>query len=206
LGLIEYGVEWQDAVAFSFVGRTAMLEITAALGGLKSSVDLIRLAVSARDESKALAAVADLQERLLGAYGAGLNAAQKASELESELQEARREIAKLQNELRQQRQLELFELVEGAVVYRQKPENGAPPSAFYFCQVCFDKGVRSILKPSFDRTLLLCGDAPAHNLRLIPHQRVEQGEWDTPANSDVAVPRKSVEDTFGDDLDALPCM
>lgn len=150
------------------------LEITAALSGLRALVGMAGAALEARDDAKAKQAIADMSERLLGAYDAALGLAENARALRMCADEAEADLAKLKAQLseRSRYQLAKVSATGDFFAYQLRPaaellERQDEPMHF-LCQPCFDiRGHKAVLKtvpiglrrymacPSCDDKLLL---------------------------------------------------
>jgi len=125
-----------------------MIEITGALTAARALAELAKVAIDARDDAKAKAAIADLQSKLFDATSAALAMAEKASALQTALSEAQREKAEIEAKLHDRASYALHEIRPGAFVYAAKAggDVAADRPAHYLCQPCYDKGVKAVLR------------------------------------------------------------
>lgn len=147
-----------------------MLEITAALNGVKSTLDLLRVAIAARDSAKIEAAMQDMTGRLTDALMSGLAAVEKAQTLQTALVTAERRNAELEQELVDRAMYELHELRPGAFAYRSKSTLDRPEQPqHYLCQACRDSGLKTILQyvhavQAWDTGIWKCPRESAHDI------------------------------------------
>jgi hypothetical protein len=143
-----------------------MMEIAAALSGIKGAIEIAKAALDARDDAKAKAAIADMMGLLLEANTSALAMSSEARKLSADLDTAMRELRQLQERQREREKYELHEVARGRFVYRSQVE-----PAHYLCQNCFDTGVKSVLRlthyASFEDDLV-CANNASHNVALDP--------------------------------------
>lgn len=141
-------------------------ELNAALGGLRAGIDLLRVAVAARDDAKANEVLQDMSMRLTDALMSGLAAAEKSVALQSALSQAQREKAEVEEKLRDQSMYAIHELRAGAFALRFQPQVQGVQPAHYLCQTCNGEGFKVILQTSLDGDVLNCPRNAAHCVRL----------------------------------------
>lgn len=129
-----------------------MFEFTAALGALKGTWDLARVALDARDDAKLRTALSDMAARLLDVQTSALGLADQVSSLQGELLNAQAQLRELQGRLAEREQYVLHELAPGFFVYRFQPlsvpADGRPVPVHHLCQPCFDAGKKGVLRIS----------------------------------------------------------
>lgn len=124
-----------------------MLEITTALSGTQSVLQLLQTAIQARDDARLRAALADLDVKLHALTVASLASAEKAAALEASLRAAERVQRELEVQLADRATYQLQEIRPGAFAYAPKPEHEGPQlPQHYVCQPCYDKGVKAVLR------------------------------------------------------------
>ncbi|MGC0155008.1 hypothetical protein ACPRNU_21325 [Chromobacterium vaccinii] len=138
--------------------------ISAALGGLRTAVDLAKLAVEARDDQKIASAVQSLNDRIIEIQGVALQLQEKqASQLEQiqTLKDDKRElsarVADLEKQADEQNRYRLRELSTGVFVYAYEPVDGDAAPAHYLCQSCMDnKSQKAVLVRDANGTYERC--------------------------------------------------
>jgi hypothetical protein len=141
-----------------------MMEITAALSGIKGAIDIAKVALDARDDSKAKAAINDMTGLLYEANASALAMSNEARKLSADLDSATRELREMKERQRERENYALHEIADGRFVYRSQ---GDP--AHYLCQNCFDTGVKSVLRLTHYASFpddLVCANNAAHNVAL----------------------------------------
>lgn len=124
----------------------AMIELTGALASAKAAYDLLKSAFAARDEALIKSAMVELQQKHVELGESAMALLDKAFSLQTALIEANNENAELKMASAKRDAYVLHEIKTGAFCYTAKPsaENAEPPH--YLCQICWDKGVKSVLK------------------------------------------------------------
>jgi hypothetical protein len=143
-----------------------MMEIAAALSGIKGAIDIAKAALDARDDAKAKAAINDMIGLLLEANTSALAISNEARKLSADLDAKTLELRELKERQRERENYVLYEVARWRFVYRSQLE-----PAHYLCQNCFDSGVKSVLRhthyASFEDELV-CANNAAHNVALDP--------------------------------------
>ena len=121
-------------------------EMLSSLSALKKTVDLLRIGVDARDDSKVKAALADFTEKYMPALTAAAGATERIAGLQAQLEEAKRELAKLRGELNERGRYVLHEVRPGAFCYRSQNDADDAAPMHFLCQLCFDSGIKSVLR------------------------------------------------------------
>jgi hypothetical protein len=121
--------KWIDAI---------MLPLTAAGDIAKGLVDI-------RDTVKFRDAVIKLQAQILSAQQGALTAQARETQMAEEIRVLKAHVAEIEAWAAQKERYELKELRPGVFVYALKPgmEGGEPPHQI--CQICYQRGKRSIL-------------------------------------------------------------
>jgi hypothetical protein len=150
-----------------------MIEIAAALSGIKGALDLVATAVNARDDAKVREAIAKITGLLLEANNSALSMASEARRLSVELDAALKELREIKDLQAESNLYQLHRVAEGRFVYRfLMPDSGdakSPPSHF-ICQNCFDGGVKSVLRFNSGRECFpdewVCANNEKHTIVL----------------------------------------
>lgn len=122
-----------------------MMEIAAALSGLKGAIDLAKAAVDARDDAKAKEAINGMVGLLLEANTSALAMSGEARKLSADLDTATRELRELKARQGERDRYLLHQIARGRYVYSFVDDGRGTP-AHYLCQNCFDGGVKSVLR------------------------------------------------------------
>ncbi|KWI87184.1 hypothetical protein WM08_17265 [Burkholderia ubonensis] len=119
--------------------------ISAALGALKTSFDLARTAVAARDDAKLADALRDINERIFQVQNASLQVQEKMSAMRDEietLKDGKRQlsarITELEHQKSEREKYHLHELSKGVFVLAEKEPSTDGRSPHFLCQPCMD--------------------------------------------------------------------
>ena len=126
------------------------MEIASALAGLKALIEVTKVAVDARDDTKVKGALIDMQSRLMDAMTAALESQATAHSLQLALHQEQEKARALEMKLQERARYTLAQIApgQGAMAYRFEPdEEGSPTPSHYVCQPCFDQGRKSVLQP-----------------------------------------------------------
>ena len=124
------------------------MEIASALSSLTALANLAQGALKSRDDAKAQEAIAGMQARLLDIYASAFEVAERNSSLQATVRSLESKIANLEADLEEKARCALTPLGRGAFAYALlDPSTQAPQDLpVYFCQHCYDKGIKSILR------------------------------------------------------------
>jgi hypothetical protein len=122
------------------------MEFQSALAGTMAALQLVKGAVAARDDAKVQAALIQVQDKLLDMSIASLGLTERVRSVQTALEEAKRENAELKAKLDERAMYALHEIEPGKFCYRSKPVGESPEPTHHLCQICFDKGIKSILQ------------------------------------------------------------
>lgn len=122
-----------------------MMEIAAALSGIKGAIDLAKAAVDARDDAKAKEAINGMIGLLLEANISALAMSDEARRLSADLDAASRELREVRQRQGERDQYRLQQIARGRYVYDFVGDGGGTPG-HYLCQNCFDTGIKSVLR------------------------------------------------------------
>lgn len=124
-----------------------MIEIGPALTSAAALLGIARGALDARDDAKVREALTEMQQRLLDAMSGALDMASKAAAFQEAAREAQDELRVLKAKAEERDAYTLAEIRSGAYAYaRKNPDGGDHHKAPYFCQPCYDNGVKAILR------------------------------------------------------------
>jgi hypothetical protein len=151
-----------------------MLEISAALASVKATLDLTRVALDARDDAKAKAAIGDMSNRLSEAFVSGLAIAEKNLALMAQVADMDQQLRELQGRMAERDKYVLHEVAPGRFVYRFEPPVKASDSravpTHHLCQPCFDQGKKIVLQLAtageWEPPALLCPAVVSHGIQL----------------------------------------
>lgn len=124
------------------------MEIATALSSLKALADLAQGALKSRDDAKAQEAITGMQARLLDIYASAFEVAERNSSLQATVRSLESKIADLEAKLEEKARCQLTPLGRGAFAYALFDQATKAPQdpPVYFCQHCYDKGIKSILR------------------------------------------------------------
>ncbi|GAB2887903.1 hypothetical protein GCM10027202_15650 [Microvirgula curvata] len=146
--------------------------ISAALAGIKGTVELTSAAIAVRDNAKIADALKGLNDRIIELQNVCIQAQEEysaAKEQVTALKDERRElqakIAELSQQADDRAHYQIHQLSDGAFVYafQHAADNGTP--MHYLCQPCMDnRGQKAILQREPDGTHLRCPECHNHYL------------------------------------------
>lgn len=124
------------------------MEIATALSSLKALADLAQGALKSRDDAKAQEAVAGMQARLLDIYASAFEVAERNSSLQATVRSLESKIADLEAKLEEKARCKLVPLGRWAFAYAllDPATKATQELPVYFCQNCYDKGIKSVLR------------------------------------------------------------
>lgn len=122
-------------------------EITAAIQGTKTAIELVKAAHGLSNYSELLTAVTAVQIKLTDAIASELASQEKQAMLAERVRELEKRISEIEDWKSQIQRYMLFQFSTGALVYALKPEqkNGEP--MHYLCTACVDKKKKTTLQP-----------------------------------------------------------
>ncbi|MDN7488503.1 hypothetical protein QZM35_12415 [Burkholderia sp. AU45274] len=122
------------------------MTVTAAIAGLKNTIDLAKAAIATRDELKLAEMQQSINDRVIDVQNAALALQEKQSaardeidQLKEELRKAKTTLAELERTQSEREKYALHAVSEGALVYALKSDyvdQGVP--SHFLCQPCFD--------------------------------------------------------------------
>ena len=128
-----------------------MIEIGAALSGIKALYDAARLAIDARDDAKLKSAMMEMQGKILEAMESALNSKTQAMTIQDALHAAQDELKQIKGKAadRDRYTLTLMPGDGKQYAYASQPhQDGKHYPPHYLCQGCFDKGLKFVLQGS----------------------------------------------------------
>lgn len=121
--------------------------ITAAQQSLGAIKVIAEGLVSVRDEAKLLQVRIDLLRALFDVSQQMHELQQEIAALAEREREAKDEARQLREAAMERDKYILHALGSGAFVYAQKPRRGQDAKPPYWCQPCYDQGVKAVLRP-----------------------------------------------------------
>ncbi len=122
------------------------MELMAAMSALSTALGIAKTAVEARDEAKINVALAEINTKQLALSMAALHLAESLSACQAAKSELERENRDLVGKLEERQRYVLHELSPGRIAYRFSPLPDSLEPEHYLCQICYDKGVKSVLR------------------------------------------------------------
>ena len=124
-----------------------MLELNGAISAVATLMGIAKGALDARDDAKAKQAIAEANMKLVDLSMSALMLAERNSSLSEEVSVLQRELRDTKMKLEERERYTLAEVRPGAYAYAGKPgQEGDDPEPPYFCQPCYDKGVKAVLR------------------------------------------------------------
>lgn len=122
------------------------MEINAAVQSLRVLTDLVKANQTLRNFNELVAAVYEVNAKLLAVQSVALESQEKQAALTNCISELEKEIGELKNWNREAERYQLTEIAPGMVAYRLKAgmENNEPPHQL--CANCFAKKEKSFLQ------------------------------------------------------------
>lgn len=123
-------------------------EISAAISSAKVALEIVKTAHSLSNYNELVAAVSEVNAKLMEATVVTLASLEKQSALNSEIAELKEKLRKVEDWESQMQRYALFAFPTGALAYALQPsmEQGQP--LHYLCAACVDKSKRTTLQPS----------------------------------------------------------
>jgi hypothetical protein len=144
------------------------MELQTAIAAAGAALQVIKGAIAARDDAKAQAALFEVQDRLLAISTTSLDLSDRNAALQALLHEAEREKRELKGRLEERGSYVLHEIRPGAFCYASKPAHEGLEPAHYLCQLCYDKGIKSVLRFTLKKSHLDCVETSSHSILLVP--------------------------------------
>lgn len=129
------------------------MELMTAMSAISTALGLAKTAVEARDEAKINAALTEIHTKQIGLYTAALQLADSLNLCQAAKADLERENRELRSKAEDRERYTLHELAPGRFAYRHAPLAGSLEPEHNLCQVCYDKGVKSVLHTTKDSML-----------------------------------------------------
>ncbi|MXN31030.1 hypothetical protein [Delftia sp. CH05] len=124
-----------------------MIDIAAAISSTATMLGIAKGAIAARDDAKAQQAITEVQLKLLEVSTAALSLSQANISLTDEIRALKNKAEQLEMKASEREGYVLSEVCPGAYAYQPRPgQHRADDVPHYLCQVCYDKGVKSVLR------------------------------------------------------------
>lgn len=135
-------------------GHIMFAEISAAVTSAKTALDIAKAAHGLSNYNELVAAVSEVNAKLVEATVVTLASLEKQSALASEIAELKEKLREAENWEGQMKRYKLHSFPTGALAYALQPgmEEGQP--MHYLCTACVDKKKKTTLQPN--GRLLLC--------------------------------------------------
>jgi translation initiation factor 2B subunit (eIF-2B alpha/beta/delta family) len=121
-------------------------EITAAVQSAKVLNDLIKAARELKNFNEFVAAVSEVNAKLMEAQSAALLVQKNQFSLTNRISDLEKEIMDLKNWEREAQRYELSEIASGVFAYKLKPGMQPPEPTHMLCANCYSKRQKSILQ------------------------------------------------------------
>ena len=123
-------------------------EISAAVASAKTALDIAKAAHGLSNYNELVAAVSEVNAKLMDATVVTLASLEKQSALNSEIADLKEKLREVEDWEGQMKRYKLHEFPTGALAYALQPgmEQGQP--LHYLCAACVDKGQKSTLQPN----------------------------------------------------------
>ena len=121
-------------------------EITGVVQSVKALNDLIKAARDLKNFNELVAAVSEVNSKLMEAQSAALLAQEKQSSFANRISELEKEIMDLKNWERDTQRYELSEIASGIFAYKLKPGMQPPEPTHMLCANCYSNHQKSILQ------------------------------------------------------------
>lgn len=128
-------------------------EITAAIQSVKTVGELAKAANSIANHNELMAAVAEVNARLMDATAVALSSQERHSELLNRIAELEGELVALRERQRVVQRYSLHKFPTGALAYRLNEVHEATEPAHFLCAKCVDDGGHTKLQPLGKRAL-----------------------------------------------------
>ncbi len=146
------------------------MELASALATASATFELLKVAVNARDDAKVRAAVGEMASKLSEAYISGLASVERQHALAARVRELEDKCRVLEAQAMERESLTEAEVRPGVYAYARKPaQEGEQPNPPYFCQPCYDTGIKAVLRAetlAFHGKQLVCPNNERHTLSL----------------------------------------
>lgn len=131
-------------------------EIVAAVNSVKVLGELLKAAKSLANYNELVAAVSDVNGKLMEATGVALTSQEKQSQLQARVNELEKKLEEVEDWNKRIGRYQLHEFPTGALAFALKPEMAESEPQHYICANCADRRHISRLQPTSNRTNLIC--------------------------------------------------
>jgi len=121
-------------------------EISSAIQSLKALNDIVSATKTLTDYNGLVAAVSDVNSKLMAATAVALSSQEKQSVMASRIAELEQEISSLKNWNAEKENYSLTEVAHGVFAYIPKVNQAPLMSAHKYCVNCFNKGLKVLLQ------------------------------------------------------------
>jgi hypothetical protein len=122
-------------------------EFAAAIGAFKTLTDLLKAAKGLSNYNEVVAAVSEVNGRLLDANSAALQAQGEQSKLLNEVIELKKKLAEVEDWNKRIGRYRLHKFETGTLAYMLRPDMAEGDPEHYICASCADRGHISKLQP-----------------------------------------------------------
>ncbi len=131
-------------------------EIVAAIQSAKTAADIARAATSLSNYNELVAALSEVNSKLMEATAVALSSQEKHSELLQQISALKAEVAELRDIAKRSSRYQLHAFPTGALVHalREGQEDGEP--THYLCTACADRSKFTRLQPTHGKRRLWC--------------------------------------------------
>lgn len=154
-------------------------EIAAAIQSAKTLAELLKAAKSLSNYNELVAAVSEVNSRLMEATAVALASQEKHSQLNARIAELESELAKT---TAWESKIKRYQLVEfpktGVLVYELRSDFEDSEPKHYLCPNCADKKQISMLQPLGKRRFLNCNTCKAsYQIEHLPDPNIKRSNW-----------------------------
>jgi hypothetical protein len=128
-------------------------EISAAIQSVKTVSELAKAANSIANHNELMAAVSEVNARLMDATAVALASQERQSELLNRVAQLEKELADLRERQRIAQRYQLHKFPPGSLAYRLNEEHETTEPAHFLCAKCVDDGGHTKLQPWGSRRL-----------------------------------------------------
>ncbi|MEJ8840466.1 hypothetical protein [Ramlibacter sp. AN1133] len=156
-------------------------EISAAIQSVKTVGELAKAATSLSNYNELIAAVSEVNSKLMEATAVALASQERQSELLNRIAHLEKELGEVRAEQKRAERYSLFKFATGSLAYQLKTEFEAEEPPHFLCAKCADSGGHTKLQPWGSRRLKCFScesviqtepDPPAQPRSLISRTRI----------------------------------
>ena len=131
-------------------------EISAAIQSVASLNEILRATKELRDRNDLVAAVSQVNEKLMLANGVALESQEKQAALSNEVRELQSKLAELERWETEIQRYEMHRFATGALAYRLKPSTEQGEPTHFLCPDCVSNRKATKLQPLRNGITLRC--------------------------------------------------